>query len=175
MIDFKEEEVKDWFDQYHQTIFKFIFLLTRDYQQSEDLTQETFLKAYKHYDSFNRNSSEKTWLFSIAHNLAVDYLRKQKPIRLIKELFQPQEDKRHLPENIVQQKESSREIYNALSTVKEAQREVIILRKIKGFSTRETAEILNCSEGKVKSTLHRGMLSLERKLKKQEDLYDQSN
>ncbi|MGE8207011.1 RNA polymerase sigma factor [Heyndrickxia sp. NPDC080065] len=175
MVDFKEEEIKDWFDQYHQTIFKFIFMLTKDYQQAEDLTQETFYKAYKHYESFNRNSSEKTWLFSIAHNLTLDYLRKQKPIRLIKELFQPQIDKCQLPENIVQLKESSREIYNVLSTLKEAHREVIILRKIKGFSISETAEILNCSEGKVKSTLHRGMLALEKKLKKKEDFYEHSN
>ncbi|ALC91845.1 RNA polymerase subunit sigma-24 [Bacillus sp. FJAT-18017] len=170
-----EDEINDWFDQYHQTIFKYIFMLTKDYQQSEDLTQETFLKAYKHYESFNRNSNEKTWLFSIAHNLSVDYLRKQKPLRLIKELFQPQVDHRQLPENIVYLKESSREIYDALSATKESQREVIILRKIKGFSTSETAEILNCSEGKVKSALHRGMLSLEKQLKKQEDYHEHTN
>ncbi|WP_081773023.1 RNA polymerase sigma factor [Bacillus sp. EB01] len=42
-----EDEIKDWFDHYHQTIFKYIFMLTKDYQQSEDLTQETFLNAYK--------------------------------------------------------------------------------------------------------------------------------
>lgn len=172
MSDFREEDINEWYDLYHQTIFKFIFMLTRDYQQAEDLTQETFFKAYKYYHTFNSQSSEKTWLFSIAHNVTVDYLRKQKPIRFFKELFQAQIDSKELPENVVQLKESSVEIYEAMRELKQSHREVIILRKIKGFSISETAEILNCSESKVKSTLHRGMLALEKRLLKEAELHE---
>ncbi|ESU34108.1 hypothetical protein G3A_02735 [Bacillus sp. 17376] len=170
MADYREEDINEWYDLYHQTIFKFVLMLIRDYQQAEDLTQETFFKAYKYYYNFNRNSSEKTWLFSIAHNLTVDYIRKQRPMRFLKEIFQSPTDIRLLPENVVQLKESSREIYEALGSLKQSHREVIILRKIKGFSISETAEILKCSESKVKSTLHRGMLALGKKLIKESGL-----
>lgn len=172
MDDYREEEIHEWYDLYHQTIFKFIWMLTKDYQQAEDLTQETFFKAYKKFHTFNHKSSEKTWLFSIAHNVTVDYIRKQKPIQFFKEWFQPQIDDKLDPENVVTVKESSREIHEALSSLKQSHREVIILRKIKGFSTSETAEILNCSESKVKSLLHRGMISLEKKLLKEPSLYE---
>lgn len=170
MADYREEDIHEWYNLYHQTIFKFIFMLTKDYQQAEDLTQETFFKAYKYHHTFKGDSSEKTWLFSIAHNVTVDHMRKQKPIRFFKELFQPQIDIKLLPENMVQLKESSKEIHEALSALKQSHREVIILRKIKGFSITETAEILNCSESKVKSTLHRGMLALEKRLIKESGL-----
>lgn len=105
MADYREEDINEWYDLYHQTIFKFVLMLIRDYQQAEDLTQETFFKAYKYYYNFNRNSSEKTWLFSIAHNLTVDYIRKQRPMRFLKEIFQSPTDIRLLPENVVQLKE----------------------------------------------------------------------
>lgn len=170
MADYREEDIHEWYNLYHQTIFKFIFMLTKDYQQAEDLTQETFFKAYKYHHTFKGDSSEKTWLFSVAHNVTVDHMRKQKPIRFFKELFQPQIDIKLLPENVVQLKESSKEIHEALSALKHSHREVIILRKIKGFSITETAEILNCSESKVKSTLYRGMLALEKRLIKESGL-----
>jgi RNA polymerase sigma-70 factor, ECF subfamily len=172
MVDYREEEIHEWYDQYHQTIFKFILMITKDYQLAEDLTQETFFKAYKHYHTFNRRSSEKTWLFSIAHNVTVDYIRKQRPIQFFKEWFQPPNDRMLEPENAVQIKESSREIYEALGSLKQSHREVIILRKIKGFSTGETAEILNCSDSRVKSLLHRGMLALEKRLIKESGLHE---
>jgi RNA polymerase sigma-70 factor, ECF subfamily len=85
MADYREEDIHEWYNLYHQTIFKFIFMITKDYQQAEDLTQETFFKAYKYHHTFKGNSSEKTWLFSIAHNVTVDHMRKQKPIRFFKE------------------------------------------------------------------------------------------
>ena len=82
MIDNRESEIEQWYRQYHQTIYKYIVVLVKDPQQAEDLTHETFVKAYKNFDRFRRDSSPKTWLFRIAHNVTVDYIRKMKPIQL---------------------------------------------------------------------------------------------
>jgi RNA polymerase sigma-70 factor, ECF subfamily len=131
------------------------------------------LKAYKHFHSFNQNSSPKTWLFSIAHNLTVDFLRKRKPLRIFKEIFNQERESCSLPEQYVQMKESSMELYEAIGNLKESYRKVIILRKIKGFSISEVSEILNWSESKVKSTLHRAIQLLEKKLSKEEYLNEQ--
>ncbi|MGE6261142.1 RNA polymerase sigma factor [Heyndrickxia sporothermodurans] len=160
-------KIEEWYDEYSYPIFKFILLMIQDYQQSEDLTQETFVKAYKNYHSFKGNSSPKTWLFSIAHNLTIDYLRKRRPITLIKEIFLLKRDSNKLPDEVIVMKENSKELYYALKCLKDSYREVIILRKIKEFSIEETAYILNWTESKVKATLHRAIPALEKQFKKE--------
>ncbi|MFC4323065.1 RNA polymerase sigma factor [Litchfieldia salsa] len=167
MPDYIENEIEEWYTQYHQTIFKYVLLMVKDYQQAEDLTHETFVKAFKYHHTFKRDSTVKTWLFTIAHNLTIDYLRKKKTIRLFKQIFNSREDSAPLPDQIVQLNESVVELYKALGGLKNPYREVIILRKIKGFSISETSKILNWSEGKVKATLFRALPALEEQLKKE--------
>ncbi|HWL25210.1 MAG TPA: RNA polymerase sigma factor [Ureibacillus sp.] len=167
MSEYRKKEIADWYDQHSKSILSFILLMVKDYQQAEDLTHDTFIKAYLYYDSFKYHSSEKTWLFSIAHNLTIDFLRKRKPGLFIKEIFLLQKDNTPLPEEIIQMKEESYEIYKALSKLKDTYRQVIILRKIKGFSIEDTAKILNWSESKVKSMLFRAMPALKKRLIKE--------
>ncbi|WP_308417936.1 RNA polymerase sigma factor [Halalkalibacter okhensis] len=104
----------------------------------------------------------------------VDYLRKKRPIHLLQDLLNVKRDKNPLPEEVVQIKESTKELYYALGSLKQAYREVIFLRKMKGFSIKETAEILKWSESKVKSTLSRAIVSLEKALQKEEYGYEKS-
>ncbi len=162
MSDFREEEIADWYDQHSKSVLTFILLMVKDYQQAEDLTHDTFVKAYLNYNSFKHNSSEKTWLFSIAHNLTVDFLRKRKPSIFLKEAFLSQKDNNLLPEEIIKIKENSYELYSALGEIKDTYRKVIVLRKIKGFSIEDTAKILSWSESKVKSTLFRAIPILKK-------------
>lgn len=159
--------VAEWYDRYSDSVFSYIYMLVRDYQLAEDLTQDTFLKAYKKHHLFEKRAKPKTWLFSIARNLTIDYIRKQKPINLLKELFLTQKDTISSPENLVEIKENLQELYRALDNLKPPYREVIILRKLKGFSTKETGDVLNWSESKVKSTLHRAIPALEKQLTKE--------
>jgi RNA polymerase sigma-70 factor (ECF subfamily) len=170
----KKEEITQWYEEYSLAIFNFILMTVQDYQQAEDLTNETFLKAYKHYESFKRNSKPQTWLFSIAHNVSVDFLRKRKPLKLFRDLIMNQVGKGPTPEEIVHIKENSKELYVALGNLKDTYRRVIILRKIKGFSIIETAEILNWSESKVKSTLSRAIPALEQQLIKEGYMHEKS-
>lgn len=125
------EEIADWYRLYGDDIFKYIFMMVNDYQQAEDLTQDTFVKAYKHYRSFNHQAKPKTWLYSIARHTTVDYMRKRKPLQLFQEFFQSKRDPDPLPEELIEIRESSMELYHALGNLKPAYREVIILRKIK--------------------------------------------
>jgi RNA polymerase sigma-70 factor, ECF subfamily len=162
-----KEVIAAWYDQHSKSILTFILLMVKDYQQAEDLTHDTFVKAYLYYDSFNNHSSEKTWLFSIAHNLTVDFLRKRKPSVFFKELFLSQKDNHLLPEEIINVKENSYELYRALGEIKDTYRKVIVLRKIKGFSIEDTAKILSWSESKVKSTLFRAIPVLRKQLLKE--------
>ncbi len=164
MNDHKREELEAWYDQHSKSVLSFILVIVKDYQLAEDLTHDTFVKAYLYYDSFKHYSSEKTWLFSIAHNLTVDTLRKKKPATLLKEIFHLQKDKHPLPDQIVQIKEESYELFLALEKLKDTYRKVIVLRKIKGFSIEDTSKILGWSESKVKSTLFRAIPALKKQL-----------
>ncbi len=106
----RKEVITSWYHQHSDAIFKYILLIVRHVQEAEDLTHETFLKAFTGYHLFQSQSSEKTWLFRIAHNVTMDYMRKRKPISLLKELF---DFKRHSitysPEEIVQINERTKE------------------------------------------------------------------
>lgn len=167
MSEYRKEEIADWYDEHSKPILSFILLMVKDYQQAEDLTHDTFIKAYLYYDSFKHHSSEKTWLFSIAHNLTIDFLRKRKPSLFFKEIFLLQKDNTPLPEEMIQMKEESYELYKALSKLKDTYRAVIILRKIKGFSIEDTAKILGWSESKVKSMHFRAIPALKKRLIKE--------
>jgi RNA polymerase sigma-70 factor, ECF subfamily len=167
LSEYRVEEIADWYDQHSKSVLTFILLLVKDYQQAEDLTHDTFVNAYLYYDSFKHHSNEKTWLFSIAHNLTVDFFRKRKPIMYFKELFILQKDNNPLPEEIIKIKENSYELYKALGEIKDTYRKVIILRKIQGFSIEDTAKILSWSESKVKSTLFRAIPVLRKQLIKE--------
>jgi len=160
----KQEELTEWFDQYGESVLTYILLMVRDYQQAEDLTQETFIKAYKHQQQFEHKSSVKTWLFSIAHNTTVDYFRKKHPIQHFLGLTIEEKDYKPLPEQIVTMNDQTEQLYRTIQQLKPSHRQVIILRKLKEFSTAETAYVLNWSESKVKMTLKRALEELRRKL-----------
>ena len=127
--DKAKEEIADWYRHYSDSVFKYILMMVRDHQQAEDLTHDTFIKAYRYYPSFEGRAKARTWLFSIARNITVDYIRKQKPVQLFKDIFLTKKDTEPLPEDTVGIKENARELYNALGNLKHSYREVIILRK----------------------------------------------
>lgn len=172
--DNKSTELEEWYHLYSDAIFKYICVMTRDYQQAEDLTHETFIRAHNSFENFERKSETKTWLFRIAHNVTIDFLRKRKPLRIIESFLQNKKDTDPLPEDMLEMKEEIREVYRSLGELKAAYREVIVLRKIKGFTIKETSEILNWSENKVKVTLHRAMPMLKNQLAKEGIYYEKT-
>lgn len=163
----KNKVIVTWYEEHNESIFKFIYLMVQDYQIAEDLRHDTFIKAFTNYDSFKGESSPKTWLYRIAHNITVDWFRKKKPLILLKNAFQSQKDPSKLPLEHVELKEDLVELYQVLGSLKESHRKVIILRKIKEFSIQETALILGWSESKVKSTLFRAIQALEKDMLKE--------
>ena len=157
---------EDWFNQYGESILTYILLMVRDYQQAEDLTQETFIKAYRHQQQFEQKSSVKTWLFSIAHNVTKDYFRKKHPLQHYLGLTMEEKDYKPIPEQIVAMNFQNEQLYIAIQKLKPSYRHVIILRKLKELSTAETALVLNWSESKVKMTLKRALVEMKNELLK---------
>ncbi|QKY71042.1 RNA polymerase sigma factor [Lentibacillus sp. CBA3610] len=161
---FHRDLIVQWYDQYSAPVFKYILKMIKDVQRAEDLTQDTFIKAYKYMSGETTVKYPKTFLYRIAHNLTIDYLRKQAPINIMEDFLSRKKDPGPSIEKIVEIREGARELYEALSLLKTSYRQVIILRKIEDFSVQETAHILNWSESKVKSTLFRALRNLEKLL-----------
>ncbi|MCT2537421.1 RNA polymerase sigma factor SigX [Aquibacillus koreensis] len=159
---------EDIYDQYHKDLFQFIFYMVKDKQQTEDIIQEVYIKVLKSYDTFKGESSEKTWLFSIARHVTIDFFRKQKRKRnRIIDLFDWSEkgflikDEHDLPEEVAVLNDEMQQVYRCLDKCTMDQKSVIILRYIQSFSIEETADTLGWSISKVKTTQHRAIKTLK--------------
>ncbi|MEI5907144.1 RNA polymerase sigma factor SigX [Bacillus spongiae] len=157
------------YDHYHQDVFQFLIYLTKDRDLAEDLTQEVYIRVLKSHQQFQGKSSEKTWLFSITKNVAIDYFRKQKGWRnKIAEKFDwgrsQLKDTQRMPEEIVQQNEEIQLMYECLNQCTVDQRMVVIMRYLQELSISETAEALDWTESKVKTTQHRALKVLQKSM-----------
>lgn len=155
------------YKKYHADVFQFLFYMVKDRSLAEDLMQEVYIKILKSYDSFEGRSSEKTWIFSIARNVAIDYFRRQKGWKQrLAEKFdwtkQQVKDDRPVPEEIAMQNDLIRLVFSCMDFCTVDQQTVIIMRFIKDLSITETAELLGWTESKVKTTQHRALKALRK-------------
>lgn len=161
-----EQQILFIYEQYYLDIYQFLLYYTGNRSEAEDLTQEVFFRLLKALPTFNGRAELKTWIFSIARFVAIDNYRKQKIARFLssdwlKKLPEPSA----LPEDIYESKETKHELLKAINSLKPAYRLVIYLRGIKELSIKEAAEILGCSESKVKTDFSRGLKQLQKKVK----------
>ncbi|WP_053363990.1 RNA polymerase sigma factor SigX [Bacillus sp. FJAT-27251] len=162
------------YQKYHQDLFRFLFYMMKDREQAEDLVQEVYIRVLKSYSRFEGKSSEKTWLFSIAKNVAIDHFRKQKGWKnwlseKIDLSTTQVRDHLPLPEEIAEQREEIQMMYQCLDQCTVDQKMVIILRYIHELSISETAEALAWTESKVKTTQHRAIKALKKHMEAMEE------
>jgi RNA polymerase sigma-70 factor, ECF subfamily len=155
-----------WFDYYAETIYSYILLLVRNTHVAEDLTQDTFMKVVANEHQFKGRSSVRTWIFRIAYTTTMSYFRKNKPKTHYEDTLRLDSKYVSSAEEVAFQNSQQKQFYDALGSLKPSYRQTIILREIKGFSTKETATILKCSEGRVKMTLSRALLAFKNELEK---------
>ena len=161
----KESVFHRLYDLYHKDVFQFLIYLVKNRIVAEDLSHEVYVRVLKSYERFEGRSSEKTWLFAIAKNVAIDYFRKN-AVRSAhsfdafewetESLVSPTKS----PEVLTELNDDMRELLDALEKCTGNQKMVIIMRYFQELSIAETAAILNWSEGKVKTTQHRAINKL---------------
>lgn len=150
------------YDSYHQDLFQFLIYLVQNRQVAEDLTQEVYIRVLKSYDSFQGKSSEKTWLFSIAKNVAIDHFRKQ-AVRKKRTMESFDWETMQLassemePADLTLLNDEMQQMLRQLNTCTGDQKMVIVLRYFQQLSIAETAEALGWTESKVKTTQHRAI------------------
>ncbi|BAM47350.1 RNA polymerase sigma factor SigX [Amphibacillus xylanus] len=156
------------YDHYHNDLYQYVFYMVKNQHVAEDIVQEVYIKVLKSYHNFRGESSEKTWLFSIARHTTMDYFRKQQRQKSKLATFFNKEqdltlikDKDPLPEEVAQLNDELKRIYQLLDHCTLDQKNVLILRYIQSLSIHETAQILEWSESKVKTTQHRAIKKLQ--------------
>ncbi|MDG5786362.1 RNA polymerase sigma factor [Evansella sp. AB-P1] len=155
-----------WFDLYSDDIYQFLIYRV-GVKDAEDLVQEVFIRALKNIDSFQDEGKEKSWLYSIARNLAVDEIRKRSRNKwktLLSSDIGQEGTNEVTPETILEKNEINIALYNGIHRLKPTYRDVIILKGLKELSVSETAAVLDWKESKVRLTYHRAKLALKREL-----------
>lgn len=158
--------------RYLRPIYSFIRRYTGESQNAENITQEVFVKAWRHIKRFNRNKSFKTWIFSIAKNTAIDFLKKKKTIPFSK--FENEEgenlfaetlaDPAPLPQEFLEKSAIAEKLASAMEKLSSKYRMVLFLRYNDHFNFREIAESLGESLNTVKSRHRRALIQLKKLL-----------
>jgi RNA polymerase sigma-70 factor (ECF subfamily) len=161
-ISGREDGFEELVRRYQRPITNYVFRMLNDYDASLDVTQEVFIKVY---NSLSRYSSEykfSTWLYRIAHNAAIDFIRRRSPNEQSIETenkdgaYQLQiESPNPTPEQDRERSEWRTEIEAVVKCLPAVYRELILLRHAQDLSYDEIAEITNLPLGTVKNRLFR--------------------
>jgi RNA polymerase sigma-70 factor, ECF subfamily len=161
-------------DTYYGVIYRLAFRMLNNSQDAEDILQETFIKAYRYIEGFDGRAKVSTWLYRIATNEALMFLRRRQPhLVSIEEPFENDEGEGEplhivdwccIPEDELMSTEGRAHLDEAVNKLPSTLRIVFILREIEGLSTKETADVLELSETAVKTRLSRARLRLREEL-----------
>lgn len=165
-------DMNDIYNRYHRDVYHFALYFTNNKQEAEDITQETFIKIIKSYESLKDPERIKTWILSIARNTAMDLHRKKKFVSLFPNWVFEKDSDKDTPEDLLLKKGDWDELQNALIKLKHQYRTVVILRGLKELSIKETAEILGCTEAKVRVDYHRALQLLKKEVLSTEERWE---
>ena len=149
-------------------VYSYAYYRIGNHHDAEDVTEQTFLQAYRHFERALRESDGRPlrpWLIRIAHNLAANYHRdrSRRPQTHLEDdsiLSSP-----HATEQIVEGREEVMEVLDGVSRLPDDRREALIMRFALDMDNREIARALGRSEGATKVLIHRAIRQLEQGLK----------
>jgi RNA polymerase sigma-70 factor, ECF subfamily len=157
--------------RYTKRVFCIAHHITRCHEDAEEVTQETFLKAFVHLEDFEEKAKFSTWLTRIAFNAALTNVRSRR-LKVVQEnpqeqtgwLLEEVADSRADPEQICDQSQLRTLLRQALEKLPQRYSTVFVLRDVQGLSTGETAAVLGVSVPAVKTRLLRARLQLRESL-----------
>ena len=173
----RQSAFRELLSRYEKPVFALVYRMVRDRALAEDLAQETFVRAFNAIGSYNHRYKFSSWIFKIANNLTIDYLRKKRldtvsihgsrhavtkdeQARTSLELESPDER----PDAYVENMELGSEIEAAIGRLRPEYKSVTLLRHVEGYSYKEIAEIMDLPLGTVKTYIHRARLELQETL-----------
>jgi RNA polymerase sigma-70 factor (ECF subfamily) len=161
-------------EKYQTRVYAMVYGMVRNREDARDLTQDAFVKAYRNLDSFRLESSFYTWLYRIAMNLAIDFVRKRRRRETggFDEGIATRDDDGGIaevhhedgPSRQLERKQLFGKIMDAMEQLPEDQRQVILLRELEGLQYKEIADVMGIPEGTVMSRLFYARKKLQKLL-----------
>jgi RNA polymerase sigma-70 factor (ECF subfamily) len=161
-------------EKYQGRVYAMTYGMVRNREDARDITQDAFVKAYNNLESFRLESSFYTWLYRIAMNLAIDFIRKrtrQGTTSYEESIATRDEDgvisevhHEDDPRKLLERKRLYEKIMEAMEKLPADQREAILLRELEGLSYKEIADIMDIPEGTVMSRLYYARKKLQKVL-----------
>lgn len=169
-----EAAYKELVEKYERALYYHILKMVKDKEQVEDLVQETFVKAFDNLNTYSTNYAFSTWLYRIATNHTIDYLRKKKlktlsiddPVKTKDGEMEMQlpDESAGTDRNIIR-KQRQKIVRQAIENLPEKYRKVIELRHMEEKSYQEIADVLDSPLGTVKAHIFRARELLYKELK----------
>jgi len=144
------------FERYQTPLFNFYLKLTGDRSVSEDLVQDVFFRILKYRQSYRVETPFRAWMYQIARNARMDYLRRRRP----ETSWEPEMSPAVAPTDTAQQSQETLLLHRALMRMPEEKREVLVLSRFQDLKYEEIARLLNCETGTVKTRVHRALQEL---------------
>ena len=173
----RQRAFRELLQRYERPVFSLIYRMVRDRALAEDLSQETFIRAFRSIGKYNPGYKFSSWIFKIAHNLTIDHLRRKRidTISLQGSRHALTEDAQartqpvvessdERPDAYVENIELGSEIEAAIGRLRPHYRTATLLRHVEGYSYNEIAEIMDLPLGTVKTYIHRARLELKEAL-----------
>ncbi len=169
-----DKAFRELFELYNRRVYAVAFSVVKNQQDALDIVQDAFIKVHKHINTFQGTSSFYTWLYRIAMNLAIDHVRKVRRVvdfddrigvrdDAVKEPLMPSMGNGN-PGKTVVRKELTKKINQALDSLPEYHKAVIMLREVEGLSYEEMAQILQVPKGTVMSRLFHARRKMQESL-----------
>lgn len=167
---------------YQKKVFNIAFRMLGNYDDAGELAQEVFIKVYKSMKNFKEESSFSTWIYRITTNVCLDELRKRKNKKEVSidedikygdgEIKREIEDHGPTPETAAERNEVRKAVNDAIQSLSDEHKTMIVMRDIRGFSYEEIARMVSCPEGTVKSRISRARQALKEILKRKKELFN---
>jgi RNA polymerase sigma-70 factor (ECF subfamily) len=156
----EDEAFADLFNQLHQLVLNYVYHMLGDRQAAEDVTQDAFIRAHERIGQLGPPWDFKSWVFRIASNLAVDYLRRNRRFVDLEEPTMMAEEPitKRPSERGVQRNEAREAVWNTLDGMPTIYRQVLILREFNGQSYKEVSQALECTYDNARQLVHRARM-----------------
>ncbi|MCX6578420.1 MAG: RNA polymerase sigma factor [Candidatus Aminicenantes bacterium] len=156
----KVEKLAILFERHHVTLFNYFLRLTGNRPISEDLVQEVFTRILKYRTTYRGEDRFAVWMYKIARNAHIDFLRRQKETVPLEDQFDEAQSADLIPEERVERQQEAALISRALKRLSPRKQEVILLSRFQNLKYREIAELMECPVGTVKGMVHRAVQEL---------------
>lgn len=154
------------FERHHKSLYNFFLRQSLGPDLAEDLVQDVFYKLLRHRGTYKGTSKFTTWMYKIAFNTKIDYLRKHKHQTQEMEIHDSIPGDGPSPEKLAMEANENALLMQALDRLSDEKREALTLRRFENMRYEEIAKVMGCKEGTAKARVHWALKDLTREYRK---------